>query len=199
MNITYRPLETKDLDSLINLIKLRPHVFNGYSDKELESSILDQVPVWLDNPLYYVPGIFMDNQLCTSVVLKESEHSPSWTWGYWISRPGTVGQWYTSEGVNAFKEADTNIFNEMETNRKLKRIFLSYRTEGEGEHLKSAGMSERMFRWMSRQGYRSSNYTFVDDCVVEPNQEAKYSYQRAILGNRTWPFKTTIRIGFLIQ
>jgi len=52
---------------------------------------------------------------------------------------------------------------------------------------------------MGRNNYRVSRYKFYTDCTVEAGQTANYSYQRELLANKVWPFKTAIRIGFLIE
>jgi len=106
---------------------------------------------------------------------------------------------YTSEGVKIFREADSKIFDEMEVNRKLNRFYLSYRASDNSDNLKNAGMSDRMFTWMNRMKYRVSRYKFYTDSIVEAGQLPKYQYQKELLGNKTWPFKTAIRIGFLVE
>ena len=84
----------------------------------------------------------------------------------------------------------------MEQDRKLNRYYAAYRVQDEGD-LRSAGMSDRLFNLLQRMKIsRGSTYKFFTDCIVNPNEEATYSYQRAILANRTWPFKVGIRIGF---
>ncbi len=200
MNLSFKPLTINDCDQLIELINQRPHVFNGYHDPDWHKSIIETVPSWFQDPLYFLPAIWKDGNIVLALVIKESPTTPSWAWGHWISRHDSARIMYTTEGVEMFRETDRQIFDEMEINRKLNRMMLSYRIyDSETNHLKNAGMSDRMFEWMRRHNYRVSNYKFYTDCEVEANTEAKYPYQRALLGNRTWPFKTAIRLGMLIQ
>ena len=199
MEVSFRPLTINDYDVLSELLQQRPYVFNGYTDESFKKSIFELVGEWLTNPYYYLPSFFIDGVYYGSIVCKESNTAPSWAWCHWVTRPGWASKMYTPEGVAAWRRADQELFNEMEINRKLNRIFLSYRVfENESTHLKNAGMSDRMFAWMSRQGFRISKYRFIDDCFVEANEEAKYPYQRALLSDRTWPFKTVVRMGVLI-
>jgi hypothetical protein len=198
MKLSYKPLTINECDQFIDLLKSRPHVFNGYHDPEWFKTILTAVPKWFKNPLYFLPSIWADGDLIATIILKESANSPSWAWGHWVTKIGSPALMYTTDGVNIFREADRQIFDEMEVNRNLNRMMLSYRYEDQvGDRLKNAGMSDRMFAWMSRNNYRVARYKFYTDCTVEANKEAKYTYQRELLGNRTWPFKTAVRIGFL--
>lgn len=196
--ITARVLTSVDKDSLAELINLRPQTFNGYSDEQFESVITTLVDEWFDSPLCFMVGMFDDDLLIGALVAIESQHSPSWTWAYWISRPGIkVETFVHGEGLAAFKHADQLLFEEMETARGLNRFFVSYPVKGTG--LKGTGMSPRLFQIMQRHGFRVSRYHFITDCIVPAGEAAKYSYQQAIQGNRLWPVDTEIRMGVLIQ
>jgi hypothetical protein len=200
MKLTYRPLTINECDQFIDLLKERPYVFNGHHDPEWFKSVLDSVPKWFKNPLYFLPSIWADGDLIATIILKESSNAPSWSWGHWVTKVGSPALMYTTEGVNIFREADRQIFDEMEVNRKLNRMMLSYRVnDGAGNQLKNVGMSDRMFAWMSRNNYRVARYKFYTDCTVEAGHTANYQYQKELLGNRSWPFKTAIRIGFLLE
>jgi len=199
MTLIYKPLTLDDCDNLTNLIDNRPFVFNGHYDKEWHESIVKLPAKWLSNPLYFIPGIWNDDELIAAIVLKENPNYPSWAWGHWVTKEGSVSLMYTSEGVKIFREADSKIFDEMEVNRKLNRFYLSYRASDNSDNLKNAGMSDRMFTWMNRMKYRVSRYKFYTDSIVEAGQLPKYQYQKELLGNKTWPFKTAIRIGFLVE
>lgn len=200
MKLTYRPLNINDSEQFISLLNERPHLFNGYHDPEWHKAILNVAPKWLEDPLWFIPSIWADDQLIAAICLKESASSPSWTWGHWVTKQGSPSLMYTKDGVNIFKEADKQIFNEMENKRKLNRIYLSYRVYTDANNnLKNAGMSDRMFAWMSRNNYRVARYKFFTDCIVDENTMPKYNYQKELLAYRTWPFKTALRIGFLSE
>ena len=200
MKVTYRPLTINDCDQFIDLMKERPYLFNGYHDPDWHKTILNIAPKWFEDPLYFFPGLWIDGKLLGTIVAKESASSPSWAWGHWVGRAGFVGTIYSEEGVKVFKHADQEIFDEMEVKRKLNRLFVSYRLDDRnGTSLKNAGMSDRIFAWMGRNNFRVARYKFYTDCEVEPGEEAKYSYQKELLGNRVWPFKVAVRLGMLIQ
>jgi hypothetical protein len=195
--ITYRPLTINDCDQLIDVVKSRPYIFNDYTDDDFQKTIVDIVPIWFTNPLFYVPGVFIDGVLTGAMVVKESASSPVWTWGHWVQAPGHVTRMYSDEGVRAFKEMNTMVFDEMEINRKLNRIYVAYNMSEGNSGLKIAGMSDRMLPWMRRQGFRIANYKFYTDCIVEPGTLPKYPYQQELILNRSWPIKIAIRIGML--
>ncbi len=200
MKLTYRPLDINDCDQFIDLLTERPYLFNGHYDPDWHKAILERAPKWFKDPLYFFPGVWADGNLIGVLVAKESSGSPSWAWGHWISRQGFLTTMYSNEGVKVFKLTDQEIFDEMEIRRKLNRFYLSYRVFDENsQSLKNTGMSDRIFAWMGRNNYRVSRYKFYTDCTVEAGQTAKYSYQRELLANKVWPFKTAIRIGFLIE
>ena len=199
--IENRPLNINDCDQLLKLMKARPYTFNGYTDDQLKFTIdyeIDKnVPSYFNDPLYYMPGIFVDGRLFGALICKEFSNSPSWTWGYWIS-DGHHEKMYTVEGAKAFRQWDQILFDEMEINRKLNRFFIVYENRNDNT-LKSAGFSERLFTWMGRQGYRVSKYQFITDCEIESNTEPKYEYQKQLLTNRTWSIPLSIRMGILIE
>jgi len=169
MKLTYRPLDINDCDQFIDLLTERPYLFNGHYDPDWHKAILERAPKWFKDPLYFFPGGFLTTM-------------------------------YSNEGVKVFKLTDQEIFDEMEIRRKLNRFYLSYRVFDENsQSLKNTGMSDRIFAWMGRNNYRVSRYKFYTDCTVEAGQTANYSYQRELLANKVWPFKTAIRIGFLIE
>lgn len=198
MTIYYRPLNYQDKNQFIELIQLRPQVFNGYTDDTFKDFMLDHIDEFLDNHLYFMPGIWDDDTLIGTLVAREAETSPSWVWGHWVRRPYTTSLIYNQEGNKVFKQADQALFDEMEIKRGLNRFFVAYKTSEDDNHLKNTGMSDRLFTLFGRLNFRVANYKFITDCEVEAGQEAKYGYQRAILGNRIWPFKTAIRMGVLI-
>jgi hypothetical protein len=195
--ITYRPLTINDCDELINLLQLRPYIFNNYTDADFKNTITSSAPKWFLDPTFFVPGIFINGELTGAMVLKESSSAPVWTWGHWIHKPGHVAKMYSEEGVRVFKEADQLVFDEMEVARKLNRVYVAYNMSEGNQGLKAAGMSDRMLPWMRRQGFRIANYKFYTDCIVEPNTMPRYSYQKDLILNRTWPIKVALRIGML--
>jgi hypothetical protein len=199
--IENRPLNINDCDQLIQLMKNKPYTFNNYTDQHLQHHFQHEIditiPTFFANPLYYIPGIFIDGKLFGALICKEFSNSPCWAWGYWISngRQETIS---SKEGIMAFRQWDQILFDEMEINRKLNRFFTVYE-HGNNTTLKSAGFGERLFAWMGRQGYRISRYQFMTDCEIEPNTEPKYDYQKQLLTNRTWPIPLSIRMGVLIK
>jgi hypothetical protein len=197
--IENRPLNIDDCDQLIQLMKSRSSTFNGYTDQELQHQFAHDiditVPYYFTNPLYYIPGVFVDGKLSVAVICKEFSNSPCWAWGYWLS-DGRNNLMHTKEGVMALKQWDQTLFDEMEVSRKLNRFFLVYENRYNNT-VKSTGFDERLFTWMGRQGYRVSNYQFITDCELEPNTEPKYEYQKQLLSNRTWPIPLRIRMGVL--
>lgn len=200
--ITYRPLTRKDIDQVIELYKLRPNVFDGYTDEQVKADIDRSIPQWFDNDLYYIPGLFVDNKLFGCLIAKEAENTPSWTWGHWISHPGYITEMYNGDGFKSLRAADQMLFDEMEINRKLSRVFLAYelkQTDSKQQVKSIIWGHERFFTWLRKWGFRLSKYTFYTDCVIEPNTYPKYPYQRAITMNRTWPVRVTIRMGILSE
>jgi hypothetical protein len=100
---------------------------------------------------------------------------------------------------------DTLLFDEMENNRHLNRFFVLYskinpetRTLA-GTGLHSTGLSARLFALMNQFNFRVSRYNFFTDCHIPANTLAKYSYQRYIQANKTYPVDTEIRMGVLID
>ena len=200
MTLYYKPLNYSDVDKLTNLLNQRPYVFNGHYDPKWHENIIKLPSKWLTDSLYFIPGIWNDDELIAAIILKESASSPSWAWGHWVTKQGSTSLMYTSEGVEIFREADRQIFDEMEINRNLNRFYLSYKLADEpSNNLKNAGMSDRMFTWMNRMNYRVSKYKFYTDSIINAGEVPKYQYQKELLGNKTWPFRTAIRIGFLIE
>jgi len=196
----YRPLTIKDKSQLIELLSLRPQVFNGYADDNYKEFIISKVDEFFTDRTYYLPGIWDDDKLLGTMIAKESIGSPSWVWGHWVRRLDASQKLYTAEGINILKQADVEIFNEMEINRKLNRFFVAYKIDiQENNTLKNAGMSDRLFNRMSKSNFRVAKYKFMTDCVVKAGTEAKYGYQRAILADRIWPFDVAIRMGVLFE
>jgi hypothetical protein len=197
--LTCRPLTTADHPQLLEIVNLRPETLNGYTDEQFQKSIPILVTNWLNDPLCFAVGMFSDDTLDGAMIALESQYSPSWTWVYWLSRPGLFTKYLKdNETATVFKSADTLLFDEMEVKRKLNRFFVSYRSSNAG--LKGTGMSPRLFEIMKRHyDSRVARYQFITDCVIPANQEAKYAYQREIQGNRTWPDETEIRLGVLVK
>ena len=196
--ITSRQLYSEDFNALLELVLQRPQTLNGYTDEQFQKSIPILITNWLHDPLCFAVGMFSDDTLDGAMIALESQYSPSWTWVYWISKPGLFTQYVkNNDTATVFKNADTLLFDEMEVQRKLNRFFVSYRSSNVG--LKGTGMSPRLFEIMKRYDSRVARYQFITDCVIPANQEAKYAYQREIQGNRTWPDETEIRLGVLVK
>jgi hypothetical protein len=91
------------------------------------------------------------------------------------------------------------LFDEMETRRGLTRFFWSFPHYPDQTGIRTAGGAER---WLSsnvgvRFMPRARNYTYFDDCLIPAGKTPRYSYQQAIVGNRTWPMDIKIRMGVL--
>ena len=72
MKLSYRPLTINDCDRLINLLTERPYLFNGYHDPEWHEKSLSRAPGWLENPLFFIPGVWFNDDLLAAIILKES-------------------------------------------------------------------------------------------------------------------------------
>jgi hypothetical protein len=200
--ITYRPVTYKDIDQVRELYKLRPTIFDGYTDPDVKKYMFDSISTWFDNPWYYIPGIFVDGKLFGCLIAKEAETTPSWTWGHWISHPGYIKEMYNGDGFKTLRAADQMLFDEMEINRKLKRVFILFQVKDQDpqQNVKSIIWGhDRLFYWLKKWDFRLSKYQFFTDCIIEPGTIPKYPYQKALAMNRTWPIKVAIRMGMLSE
>lgn len=200
MSIFYRPLEKSDLDKLQNLIKERPYVFNDYSDKDFEEHIYHATEEWLSDPYYYLPAIWEDETLLGMVVTREFTNMPAFGLGHWVSRKGAI--WSKPNFFPAWQIGQTALFDEMEINRKLNKIFMSYKHEvSNKQNLKNIGMDHRLLDYFRRNNIdlRIAKYTWVTDCIIEAHEEPKYNYQKILLANRTWPFSVSVRMGVRLE
>jgi hypothetical protein len=194
--ITHRQLTINDHDQLLDLFTQRPELFNGYTDDQYKNQLPTLIPKMLINPLWFNLGIFVDGYLQGAGLMKELTTAPAWAWAHWVIRKGSMSYLATEEGLKTLRNLDQELFDEMENNRKLNRIFLAYRAEDAS--LRSIGSFERIIRSINRQGAtRISRYQFVVDCIVEPNTLPKYEYQRSLLLNRPWPIRTGVCMGVL--
>jgi hypothetical protein len=194
--ITHRLLTIDDTEQLTSILTERPEVFNGYTDDQFKIDIVQRVPDILTNPLWFNMGVFVDGDLHGAGLMKELSSSPAWVWGHWVARRGDISKMFTSEGIKAMRNMDRDTFDAMEQDRKLNRYYVAYRVQAENT-LRGAGMSDRLFLLLQRMKIsRGSTYKFFTDCTVEANEQARYPYQRAILADRIWPFKTGVRVGF---
>lgn len=193
---TCRPLNLSDKDAVVELYKIRPTIFNGYTDDQVKKDIFDNLDTYLSDKQYYVPALFKNDILYGFLIAKESQHSPSWTWGHWISHPKIMTDLCNTDGVTIFREAEQMLFEEMEVKRKLNKFYILYSLEKTKnfDNVKSViDGHDRRFKFTA--GSRIANYTFFTECIIEANTMPKYDYQKAISMNRTWPFTTVIRMG----
>lgn len=200
MSIFYRPLRSKDVDQLQDLLKERPYVFNGYTDKDFEEHILHQSEEWLSDPQYYLPALWEDETLLGIIVVKEFQNLPAFALGHWVSRKGAI--WSKPDFFSAWHVGQQELFDEMEINRKLNKIFLSYKYDKDSDQNgKNIGMHNRFvpFGKRDKRDWRIAKYTWVTDCIIDAYQEPKYNYQKALLANRTWPFAVGVRMGVLLD
>ena len=197
--ITHRPLTINDAEQLIEIVQQRPELFNGYSDEQYKNQIPTMIPEILSNPLWFNLGFFVDGQLYGAGLMKEFSSSPAWCWAHWVVRRGAAGYIASEEGLKVLRDLDQDLFDEMEINRKLSRIFLAYRADQlDKPQTRSIGTFERVMKLINRQGdTRISKYEFFTECLVEPDTMPKYEYQQAMLLNRTWPIRVGICVGNL--
>lgn len=199
--ITHRPLTIDDCEQLTNLFKERPELFNGYTDDLYKNHFLNLIPRILIDPLWFNLGLFVDGHLHGVGLMRELPSSPAWLWAHWVMKKGSMIHLASEEGLKTLRNLDQDLFDEMEINRKLNRIFLAYRAEN--NTVRSIGTPgdvsfEKTIRLINRQGMtRISKYQFILDCIVEPNALPKYKYQQEFLLNRTWPIRTGICVGVL--
>jgi hypothetical protein len=92
--------------------------------------------------------------------------------------------------------------------RGLYRFYTAYKYNGENKNdLRSLGATDRLVDFITRYqknhnpnyNFRGTQYKFFTDCVIPANTAPPYSYQQAIIGDRTWPIDIGIRIGLLDQ
>lgn len=199
---TIRQLTIKDLDQVIDLHKRRPTVFDGYTDDLVKSYIDQHLDTIFRSPLYYVIGMFLDDQLYGCFTAKESENTPSWTWGHWVSRLSYDKRAWSPAAYKTFREGEKMLFDEMEINRKLNRFFIFYQLDEDKNDLDMKSVvtgSARRLQQGSKINVRLAKYKWFTDCIIEPNTVPKYAYQKSISMNRTWPIRTIIRMGVLSE
>ena len=197
MSPIVRPANLQDKSGLEELFKSNPKTFLSYSDDNLLSEIIEKIPEILENPLYFTLVIVVKEEIIGCLLLKEFENQPCWTWGYWNMKPGQINQLFYNDGFNVFRLVSDQMFDEMETKRKLTRFFWAMPHHDNEIGFKTAGSAERWafssfgLRFMPR----SRNYKFFDDCIIPAGSEARYPYQRAIVGDKIWPIDLKIRMG----
>ena len=103
------------------------------------------------------------------------------------------------DGFNMMRSLSDQLFDEMETRRGLIRFFWSFPQYQDQSGIRTAGGAER---WLAsnvgvRFMPRARNYTYFDDCTIPADTMPCYPYQKAIIGDRTWPIDIKIRMGVL--
>ena len=156
----------------------------------------------LNNPYFFNIGIFHDNELISVNLFKEMYTQPAWVWGYWVAKKGFNG-WFSNvqrlkEGIELLQEVDTILFDEMEIKRGLNRFYTAYPfVSANTNELRGLFGSERLFVFLNRaqnRNLRLTKYKAYTDCLIEPDTEPKYPYQKHIIGERTYPIKLGIRM-----
>ena len=206
--LSQRALGPSDLDQILNLLDAKPTTLHGYSNPEFHEHFKVNVKHWIHDPLFFSVGILDDDQLMAMAMATESKGSPSWAWVHWLSRPG-----FTAEIITrAFKSGDTSLresliqaeailFDEMEVNRKLNRVF--FMTAESADHRgrltsnpdESNRKLQSLMNRLMHHNTRFKNYQVITECVVEPGTFPKYDYQKALLGHRVWPMRIHVRMG----
>lgn len=199
MDYIVRPADKQDYQGLVDLFKSNPKTFIAYSDNNLLSEMLEKIPEILENPLYFTLVTLIDNEVTGAFITKEFEFQPCWTWGYWINKPGKLNSIWLEHGFEMMRSLSDQLFDEMETKRKLTRFFWSYPQQPDQTGIRTAGNAER---WLaSNVGIkfmpRARNYIYFDDCTIQAGTFPKYPYQKAIVGNKIWPMDIKIRMGVL--
>jgi hypothetical protein len=180
---------------------------HGFNSAEFHEHFKNNVRVWINDPLFFSVGIFDEEELQGMVMAKEVESSPSWVWIHWLSRPGFISKTITQAQNNdtnfreVLQQADNALFDEMEINRKLNRMFFMTAESSQHNGVRSNPVysNKRLMPIMTRYNARFSRYLVITECVVEPGTLPKYPYQQALIGNRTWPMTLHIRMGVLNQ
>lgn len=201
MTVTSKVLEKSNQEQLLQLVNARLMTFNnGFQDNEFKINWPKIVNGWFDSPLCYMVGMFDNEELLGSMIALESAHSPSWSWVYWISSTDNIYETFIQgDGLESLRQADKLIFDEMEINRGLNRFFVHNGYKSKDFGIKTTGMNSRLLAIMKRYNFRVSNYHLITDCIIPAGEMAKYSYQRELHGNRTWPMDTEIKMAVLIK
>lgn len=192
-----RALTISDIDQVTRLIKSNPSALLGYTDQILQDSLLDSLETILTHPLYFSLGIFTD-RLVGIILTKEFETQPSWAYGYWLFESQQITNIWLGSGLSVIREYTDQLFDEMETKRKLTCWYWTYREDDNQSGIKTAGGLERLMSSnIGKLIPRLKNYTYFDDCIVPAGTMPKYPYQQALVGNRIWPVDQRIRFGVL--
>ena len=202
-----RPLDPADIGSILDLLDSKPTTLHGFNDPAFHEHFKNNVKQWIPDPLFFAIGIFDDTELQAMVMAREAESSPSWVWVHWLSRPGftskilTRAEHHDISMREVMLQADNALFDEMEINRKLNRMFFMTADSSHHGGIRSNPIqsNNRLMAIMTRFNARFSRYQVITECAVEPGTEPKYAYQRALLGNRLWPMKIHIRMGVMIN
>ena len=204
--ISHRKLTENDLEQAIQIVESRPDVFMGLKDDQFKNNIINVLPTFINDPLYFNIGMFTDGRLNGFGIMKEMTTQPSWVWGYWLVEKSQEKNFFTTEYWKASIAMENDLFAEMEETRKLNRFYISYPVNGSnpnGQLRNSFNTSNRLIDFaMRNQGsrgykFRVSNYKFFTDCIIPANTVPKYSYQKQILVERVWPIDLSIRMAVL--
>lgn len=196
--LNYQILNISHSEQVKKLFKKYPLVFNGYTDSEYEKYLSNVTDKIFNNEKYFNIGLFHNEELKTVIILKEFSNFPAWCWAHY------VGKWelenpykeFHSEFLNLLLKVDEVIFHEMEDVRNLYRWHYVYNHESNG--LKSVGGIERLLKFSRTRLHntRLSKYNFQTECVLMPNTLPKYSYQKNLILDRSWPIRLGFRIAY---
>ena len=205
--INFRQLDINDAESAIDIVSSRPDVFMGNSDDQFKNELIENLPLALMDPLCFSLGFFEHGQLIGFGLFKEMTTQPAWVWGHWVTKQGDQKHLANRQTFYLLNDMMNVIFEEME-GRGLYRFYTAYKYNGENKNdLRSLGATDRLVDFITRYqknhnpnyNFRGTQYKFFTDCVIPANTAPPYSYQQAIIGDRTWPIDIGIRIGLLDQ
>lgn len=199
MSITYRPLTINDKDQLIELFESNPMVYYKHTDQQFQEKFKELLIQELSNPLCFFPSIFIDEKIYTTLYLKESSDAPSWIFVYYMFRSAQLSTFSQPKYIDAAIELDKGIINEMIIKRKLNRVYFTFPYE-EKSTLRSVGSMDRLYRYIQKVRQYESVYSMMNlytDCIVKANTLPTYPYQQRLIGDRTWPFDLSIRVGMI--
>ena len=200
--LTFRELTLSDTEQAIDIVNSRPDVFMGYSDEAFKTDMITSLPLVIENPSCFNIGIFEEGRLIGFCIMKEVLTQPAWVWGHWILRKADQAKIISLESFKLLEKAGNMLFEEMEQRRGLRIFYVAYRYNGDSVNdLRSIHSGDRVLEFIAKRpqygGVRLTKYKFYTDSLIPANTMPQYSYQQAILGDRTWPMDLGIRMAML--
>jgi hypothetical protein len=197
MNVEVRFFDrNRDFDGTLKILT-RENTFI-YRNRENIPSMLENMA---NDSLFVILLTIVNDEIIGVCIMKEWEFQPCWNWCYWDFAPGKLTAIWLEQGFTVLKLLDHHVFEEMETNRGLRRWFFSHAVHGDSKALgiRTAGNWERFISagYLRKYNLRSHNYTYFDDSIISAGTQGKYPYQRAIMLDTTYSCDIRIRVGIL--